>query len=474
MPTTTSQTDTLTLEAEQNWDTYGVGGTCTYNTQNLFVGDVDGDGVSEILTGGFSYYLANGTRISMQAPLKVWTWNGQNVTLKASTSWNGTIYCLSAIDLNKDGTVEIICGGTFANETGKLWGSIRVLNLIDGQLNLKAHYEGVPVNSLFVSDVDGDGVDDLLTVSQYRVNSSQQLSMWHLQENSLTLVERFSLAEANVTSSNSVFASDVDNDGEAEIMVAGYSDSLENSKGLLSIWHLNDGKLALEALSKWQLAEGTAKTIAGGNQGNTAVNVVKAADLDADGKEEIVTAGFSYDGSNVNAQIKVWNYIDGELVEKTSQEWASDYMTEAKCIALNDVNGDGKVEIVESGITAAKDSFNNPEGVHDRGQLRVWFFNKTDLILLASKDWTFDEGSCAWNVGNGDVDEDGVVEIVTVGCSALLGNCDPDMRIWSLPFEPLADSNYLPISTVTITIVLVGLVSVFYIYQRRAKESNST
>jgi hypothetical protein len=105
--------------------------------------------------------------------------------------------------------------------------------------------------------------------------------------------------------------------------------------------------------------------------------------------------------------------------------------------------------------------------------------SQTDALTLeAEQNWdTYGVGgTCTYNTQNlfvGDVDEDGVVEIVTVGCSALLGNCDPDMRIWSLPFEPLADSNYLPISTVTVAIVLLVAVSVFYIYQRRAKEPNS-
>jgi len=465
---TTSQTDTLNLEAEQNWDTYGIGGTCTYNTQNLFVGDVDGDGVGEILTGGFSYYLENGTRISMEAPLKVWTWNGQNVTLKASTSWNGSIYCLFATDLTKDGNVEIICGGSFVNENGDSKSTLRVLNLSSGELNLLAHYEGIAVNSLFVSDVDKDGVNDLLTVSRYSVNSSQQLSLWHIQGSDLTLVDRFSLSEAKVTSANSIFVDDVDNDGDVEIIVAGYSDSLENSKGLISIWHLNDQKLELKAMTTWQLAEGSAKTIAGGNQGNTAVNNVKAADLDGDGRKEIVTAGFAYDSAKVNAQIKVWHFNSGKLIEHSTREWASDYMTEAKSIALNDVNGDGKVEIVQSGITAAKDSFNNPEGVHDRGQLRVWSYSPTGLGLIVSKDWTFDEGACAWNVGVGDVDNDGAAEIITVGCSALMGNCDPDMRIWSLPLETRAYPSYLQYA-IALSVILVCAFSAIYLYFKRTK-----
>ena len=70
-----SQSDSLGLEWEQHWDTYGVGGTCCYGTDNFFVGDIDNDGIEELITGGFSYLTENGTRVSIEAPLKIWNWN---------------------------------------------------------------------------------------------------------------------------------------------------------------------------------------------------------------------------------------------------------------------------------------------------------------------------------------------------------------------------------------------------------------
>ena len=461
-----AQSGGLNLEAEQNWDTYGVGGTCVYGTQNIFVGDLDGDGTSEIMTGGFAYHITqNDTRTASEAPLKVWSWNGQNVTLKASTSWNGTIYCLYAADVDQDGKVDLLCGGSFRNETGHSTSSMRVLNLRDGLLELKAHYEGIRVNSIFVSDVDRDGINDLLTVGR-SVSNSSQLSIWHLEGNKLALVNSLPLEEANITSANTVYASDLENDGTVEIMVGGYADSLSNSKGLVSLWRWNGQELKLETVKTWQLAEGSATTIAGGVQGNTVVYNVKAADLDKDGKKEMVTAGSTYDGVNVNGEIKVWRWDGSDLIELASQEWATDYMTEAKSIALNDVNGDGKVEIIESGIAAAEGSFNNPEGIHDRGELRVFSYNGTSLVLEESNVWTFDEGECAWNVGTGDVDNDGMAEIITVGCSALKGQCDPDMRIWSLPVKQQASPDYLPYAVAGL-LVFAGTSFIVYMYLRR-------
>jgi hypothetical protein len=440
-----AQDDDFTLEAEQNWDTYGVGGTCIYGTHNIFVADVDDDGIMEIITGGFTYNTINGSRTGSQAPLNVWNWDGYNVTLKAGTKWNGSITCLYVADLDNDNIAEIITAGSFRNEAGNSTSSLRIWNMRNGELNLKSHFEGTSINSLFVSDANKDGTPEILSVGRLRTSNlnTSQLSLWTFKNSILTLDKSIALDAANITSANSVYASDLDNDGNQEVIIGGYSDNLANSKGQLVIWQWNGQEFILKANKTWQLAGGTAKTIAGGTQGNTAVYNVKAGDLDGDGYKEIVTGGFAYDGEKVNAQVKIWSWEGNTLTEKASQEWATDYLTEAKCLSLNDVDDDGKIDVVESGIVAAQGSFKNSESIHDRAQLRVYGWDGTTLTLKQSKDWTFDDGACAWNVANGDVDKDGVVEIVTVGCTALNEQCDPDMRIWSLPSID-TPPNYLP------------------------------
>ena len=460
-----AQTEDFNLEAEQNWDTYTVGGTCVYGTQNIFVGEVDGDGAMEILTGGFAYSTANGSRTGSEAPLKIWSWDGQNVTLKASANWRGNILCLYAADIDGDKTVEIITAGYYRNETGKYISScLRIWQLNDQELILKAQYEGIPVNSISVSDVDKDGTPEIVTVGRLRKDSlnTGQLCLWHFEGNALSLTGKIELDLVKATNTNSVYANDLDNNGNVEIIVGGYSDNLNNSKGQLSIWHWNGKEFFLRANEIWQLVPGVcAKTIAGGVQGNTIVNNVKAADLDGDGFKEIVAGGFAFDGEKVNAQLGIWRWDGMVLSRLQSQEWATDYLTEVKSISIDDVDNDGRMEAVTSGMTAAEDSFKNSETPHDRGQLRVWGFNGTNLILEQSAEWTFDDGACAWNVGNGDIDNDGVLEIITVGCTALGSLCDPDMRIWSISNVSIT-SNYLPyvlaVAVLVITFALSALV----------------
>lgn len=469
-----AQAEDFNLEAEQNWDTYGVGGTCIFGTHNIFVADVNGDGDIEIVTGGFTYNTEDGVRLASQAPLKVWSWNGQNVTLDASVKWDGMIRSIYAADVDSDNVVEIITFGTAWNQTGN-YGSLRIWHLNSGELSLQASSEGnVWGNSLFASDVDLDGVLEILSVGriQTETSNSTQLCIWRFQGGNLTLEDTTNLDVANITSANSVYASDLDRDGTAEVLIGGYSDTLSNSQGQLTVWQWNSTAFTLVENKNWQTSGGTAKTIAGGTMGNTAVNNVKAADLDGDGLKEVVTAGFTYDGENVNGQIKVWSWNKNILTEKDNQQWATDYLTEAKCITLTDVDRDQKTEIVQSGIAAAQDSFNNSAAAHDRAQLRVWGFSDGVLELEMNKDWTFDDGACAWNVASGDIDQDGIIEIITVGCSALGSLCDPDMRIWSISNSnnAVADLNYLPYIGL-IVLFAIGISLIVYFIKKNNRSS---
>ena len=112
---TAAQSDDLILEWEQHWETYGKGGTCNYGTHNFYVGDIDNDEIIELVTGGFQYYnMENGTRISFQAPLRIWNWDGEKFTCEKSHNWAGSIQSIYAYDLDNDGFSEIITAGTSA------------------------------------------------------------------------------------------------------------------------------------------------------------------------------------------------------------------------------------------------------------------------------------------------------------------------------------------------------------------------
>jgi hypothetical protein len=82
------------------------------------------------------------------------------------------------------------------------------------------------------------------------------------------------------------------------------------------------------------------------------------------------------------------------------------------------------------------------------------------------------EGVAAWNVGTGDVDNDGIVEIVTVGCMYTGNLCDPDLRIWSLSTAsaPPASFPYLPVAVVGAAAAAIVVPMAAFMFMRKRRK----
>jgi hypothetical protein len=203
--------------------------------------------------------------------------------------------------------------------------------------------------------------------------------------------------------------------------------------------------------------------------------VMKAADVDDDGVPEIITSGFTYDGERVEGQLRIWNWSNGVLNLEKSQEWQNLDITEHTSMAISDVDGDGVKEIMTSGYFVGYGSFAAVNATDkSRAELRVWSWDGTTLTQEQSKDWIVNESVAAWNVGAGDVDNDGVVEIITVGCTQIgnLLDCDPDMRIWSFSSESRATFPGLDVTTISIAIAIIGAVTTMFLLIKRKLRTN--
>ena len=457
---TFAQSDDLVLEWEQHWDTYGVGGTCCHGTSNFFVGDIDDDGVEELITGGSSYAQENGTIISFEAPLRIWNWNGKNLTCECSQNWVGSIQSLYAGDIDNDGLTEIITGGIFADSSG-LGNQINILTYDGTSTVKKGSYDGVSANSIFVAQMIKD--ENPLIITSGRTDqenrSFAQLSVFQWSGNELLLLDSQKWCASKEAYAYSVFADDLNNDGELEIVTGGYDNDLTNSSGQLRIWSWAGHQLDLVENTEWRLVDGVyGKTVSGSPMGNTMINNVKVDDVDSDGISEIITGGWSYDGEKTNAQLKIFNWNGQELILEKSFEWITNDINEIKAISLSDVDRDGEIEIVTSGITAVYGSFKNPESIPDHAQLRIFSWKDNNLELEQSKDWTIGEGVVVWSLAADDIDKDGKVEIITVGCMGISGLCDPDLRIWSI--VPPENSVVAIQILIVAVIVIVGVLGI--------------
>jgi hypothetical protein len=466
-----AQEDDFILEAEQRWETYGIGGTCIPGTHNLAVDDVDNDGINEIITGGFSYMMTNGSRASLEAPLKIWSFDGHNLFLEKSESWSGAIWVVYSADADGDGKTEIITSGNGINNTNYV-PELKFWNWDGETLRLRGTYYDIAVSSMWVGNLNRDGLPELVTV-QRPLNATEsvaQLSIWNWDGETLTLQTSKSWGTGNDSRAISVAAADLNNDDKIEIVTAGYDYGLKNSSGQVRVWKWDEANLNLLSSSEWRMVENTyASDVAGNPMGNTLVNNVKIADLDGDNMPEILTGGFTYDGSKVNGQLRIWSW-NGTINLEASEQWTSYDITELKSIAVNDADGDGKMDIITSGVTAGSGGFAQNATIKEYAQLKVWSWDGHALSLKQSKDWNVDEGVCAWQDGTGDLDNDGKIEIVTVGCSYKSTLCDPNLRIWSLP--PLAIATSPSYTYIAIAIAAVATVIAFIIllFLKRKKE----
>jgi len=439
-----AQAQSLVMEAEQHWETYGTGGTCIPGTHNLAVSDVDCDGSMEMITGGYAYTIENGTVKMLGAPFKIWSWSGpgHNLTLKKSESWPGGISCVYAGDADGDGAIEILTSGYAQLSTRANYSSYSALsfwNWDGNNLVLRGSYEGHSVSSIFIGDVDDDTKPEVVTVGQTLVQNKSvaQLSIWNWEDNNLTLRKRAEWIGNDGAQVTSVYAGDLNNDGSIEIVTTGFVNQPTNSSGQLRVWVFDGAEISLKAAAEWRTAEGYAVDVTGNNiMGNTMAYKIKVSDVDGDGYPEIITGGFTYDGENASAQLRIWNWTGQDLNAETNYVWQNLGITELKSISIDDVDEDGKEEIVTSGLTAGKGSWAADASDKTRAELKVWNWDGNSLTIEQNETWIIGEGVAAWNLGTGDLNNDGDTEIVSVGCMYTNNLCDPDLRIWNLQTAP--------------------------------------
>jgi hypothetical protein len=310
--------------------------------------DVDGDGVFEIVTGGYYFdgirnvaQLAVWNAVSLALEnVKVWHWDGDT-----------TINSISVADVDGDAEVEIVTGGSFFD------GSRTVAQLVvwDGATlafeNVKVwHWDGdTTINSISVADVDGDAEVEIVTGGSFFDGSRTvaQLVVW----------DGATLAFENVkvwhwdgdTTINSISVADVDGDAEVEIVTGGYYfDGIRNVAQLV-VW--SGGTLSFESVKVWYW------------NGDTVINSIAVEDVDGDGFVEIVTGGCYFDDTRDVAQLAVWSGATLELENVRVWYWDDDTVINSLFVA--NIDGDADVEIVTGGYYLGS-------GLYVCGQVVTW------------------------------------------------------------------------------------------------------
>ena len=134
----------------------------------------------------------------------------------------------------------------------------------------------------------------------------------------------------------------------------------------------------------------------------TCINSVTQGDTNGDGQTEIVTGGSYYDGIRTVAQLVVWNSSSLMAEKITTWYWTGN--TTINSVALGDVNGDTRLEIVTGGTYF--------DGSRNVAQ---FVFGTEHLGAEKITSWYWTSDTVIKSIAIGDVDTDNQTEIVTGG-----------------------------------------------------------
>jgi hypothetical protein len=354
--------DPVIFKHQEQW--YTLSQTYVYG---IATGDLDNDGTPEIVTAG-RYHTGETSYAGEQVrygQIKIWNWNGTAYALRHTLNWtlagDGSpwwrgIQALTIDDVDNDGTKEIITAGyvwehisvppwmgTYESEIGiwnwngttlqlehqaKWWNLTGVTNIKDMMLN-----------DVWTSDVDGDGVKEIATCGTYSNMTTflthAQLNVWNWNGTIFTGEHNQTWQAPERVEPNSIFAKDVDNDGQVEILTGGYRRDGSIYTSQLRIWNWNGTAMSLKHNEEWD------------TNSTRGVITVFADNVDQEGLPDILTGGFG--NATSFDMTKVWNWNGTHLSLIHNEE---DPFSQGEYVyAFNhaDADTDGKPELVSFG-----------------------------------------------------------------------------------------------------------------------------
>lgn len=335
-----------------------------------------------------------------------------------------------------------------------------------GPLDLEHSHKWSDTNifgiDIAVADVDSDGITEIISVG-LSVNTGWEAQLRVCSWDGSTFAveaEKVFQIDGELTVAYGVDVGDLTGDGNLEIVVTGVYSAGGQDCGWLQVYRWDGSILALLDTKKWTALPSGSKS-------------VKVGDLDGDGSNEAVTAGYYDDGSVRSLEVMVWSWSSGLTLED-SEEWApsdTDWHM-ANDLALGILDGETKIAVggqlydtvdakYKAGLTVwsysssltLEDSEiwdsdggtycygiyiddgkvytagNMYDGTEQNSQFRVWSWGS--ITLEDSEEWNEGDYSYAYGVSVLDLDGDGEKEIVTTGYYYDGTRDYADLKVWN-------------------------------------------
>jgi hypothetical protein len=221
-----------------------------------------------------------------------------------------------AVDMDNDGDIDVLAVANLADDI-TWWENTATFSFDPGWSATDIATSASGAQSVFAADMDGDGDMDIISASD-----GDDTIAWYENDGTADPSWTASNIDTNADEAKSVFAADMDNDGDMDIISASMNDDT-------IAWYENDG----ESDPSW-----TASNI---DTNAVSARSVFAADMDGDGDMDIVSA--SYSDSTI-----AWYENDGAA----DPSWAaSDIATSASgamSVFAADMDGDGDIDILSA------------------------------------------------------------------------------------------------------------------------------
>jgi len=334
------------------------------------LGDVDGDGDLDLVTGNLSspniLYLNNGTANPFAG-----------VTGTAITADNLNTLSLALGDIDGDGDLDLVAGNN--------GGPVR-LYLNDGTANpfsigLDLTADNLGTRSVELGDIDGDGDLDLVTANASVAN--------RFYLNNGTANPFLGVAGSDFSSDINVVdmaLADVDGDGDLDLV--------EGQKFLPHRLYLNNGTASPFT--------GVAGSDITGDTNNT--DAITVGDVDLDGDIDVVAGNLVYANRLYlnNGTADPFAGITGADIGSAANPWTD-------TVALGDVDGDGDLDLVTGNEQPPHRLFLNASSPNPVG-----YFHRDDIGA---------DANTSWCEALGDVDGDGDLDLV-------IGNLGAPIRLY--------------------------------------------
>jgi hypothetical protein len=386
--------------------TYSSGGG---NAVSVAIADVNGDGIPDLVIANG---CANNTCDTADGSVSVLLGNG-NGTFQTAVRYDSGGYLTDGVavaDVNGDGKPDIVLANYCADHPvgqgfclGDGNGSVGVLlGNGDGTFQPVVGYDsgGYGTTSVAIADVNGDGIPDVVLANQCVTNSNcDNGTVGVLLGNGDGTLQTVVTYNSGGYGAYSVAVADVSGDGNADILVsnnsAGSGDSRNGSVGVL----LGNG-------------DGTFQTVVTYNSGGYVAYSIAVADVNGDGKLDVVVANQCQTSFNCDGTVGVLLGNGNGTFRKAATFGSGGYNADG--VAVADLNGDGNLDLVVTNNCGESQC-----GSNSTGTVGVLLGNGHGAFQKAV---TYDSGGQnAESVAAADLNGDGNLDLV-VGSNAVSTN----------------------------------------------------